>query len=82
MIELRDDALDVVFGGLQAVLCGSGTPDDPYEVAGAKWVWEIGYGWISILLEMFPAMSSGMSMAGLMRLHTKRKNTKERSGAP
>ena len=37
MTELRDDALDVVSGGLQAVLCGSGTPDDPYEVAGAKW---------------------------------------------
>lgn len=37
MIELRDDALDVVSGGLQAVLCGSGTPDDPYEVAGAEW---------------------------------------------
>lgn len=38
MIELSDDALDAVAGGLWApVNYGSGTPDDPYEVAGEKW---------------------------------------------
>ena len=38
MLELSDDALDSVSGGLQpASPKGSGTPDDPYVVAGRRW---------------------------------------------